>query len=77
MIVFRNAGAADTFAQLYAQILDKVLVGTTARKIEQRGPAVFAMIGDGAIRNREYLPEVWKQSTVDGAQIEPNTELEK
>jgi hypothetical protein len=71
MIVFRNAGAADTFAQLYRQILDKVLAGTTARKIEQRGPAVFAMIGDGAIRNREYLAEVWKQSSVDGAAIEP------
>ena len=62
MIVFRNAGAADNFAQLYSGILDKVLVGTMARKIDQRGPAVFVMIGDGAIRNHEFSPEVWKQS---------------
>jgi hypothetical protein len=70
MIVFRNAGAADTFAQLYTQILDKVLVGSTARKIDQRGPAVFVMIGDGTIRNHEFIPEVWKQSQIDGTPIE-------
>jgi hypothetical protein len=70
MIVFRNAGAADTFAQLYAQILDKVLPGSTARKIDQHGLAVFVMIGDGAIRNHEFIPEVWKQSQIDGSPIE-------
>lgn len=69
MIIFRSAGDADNFAQLYSGILDKVLPGTTARKIDRLGPAVFAMIGDGAIRYREYLPEVWKQSTIDGTQI--------
>ena len=70
MIVFRSAGAADNFAQLYSGILDKVLPGTTARKIDQRGPAVFVMIGDGAIRNHEFIPEVWKQSSIDGTAIE-------
>ena len=70
MIVFRSAGAADTFAQLYTQILDKVLPGSTARKIEQRGPTVFVMIGDGTIRNHEFVPEVWKQSQIDGSPIE-------
>src|SRR5258708_1915554 len=70
MIVFRDAGAADTFAQLYMQILDKVLPRSTARKIDKRGPAVFVMIGDGAIRNHEFIPEVWKQSRIDGAAIE-------
>jgi hypothetical protein len=69
MITFRSAGDADNFAQLYSGILDKVLPGTTARKIDRLGPAVFAMIGDGAIRYREYLPEVWKQSTIDGTPI--------
>ena len=28
------------------------------------------MIGDGAIRYREFLPEVWKQSSIDGTPIE-------
>ena len=70
MIVFRNAGAADTFAQLYTEILDKVLPGSMARKIDQHGPAVFVMIGDGAIRNHEFIPEVWKQSQIDGTAIE-------
>jgi len=70
MIVFRNISAADNFAQLYSGILDKVLPGTTARKIDQRGPAVFVAIGDGAIRCHEFIPEVWKQSSIDGTAIE-------
>jgi hypothetical protein len=70
MLAFRDAGSADNFAQLYSGILDKGLPGTTARKIEQRGAAVFVMIGDGAIRNHEFLPEIWKQSRIDGAPIE-------
>jgi hypothetical protein len=70
MIVFRSAGAADNFARLYSGILGQVLPGTTARKIDRRGPAVFVMIGDGAIRNHEYLPEVWKQSSINGAPVE-------
>jgi hypothetical protein len=70
MLTFRNAGCADNFDQLYSGILDKVLPATTARKIEQRGPAVFVMIGDGAIRYHEFLPEVWRQSRIDNAPIE-------
>ncbi len=70
MLTFRNAGCADNFNRLYSGILDKVLPATTARKIEQRGPAVFVMIGDGAIRYHEFLPEVWRQSRIDNAPIE-------
>ncbi len=70
MLIFRNAGSADNFDRLYTGILDKALPGTTARKIEQRGPAVFVMIGDGAIRYHEFIPEVWKQSRIDNAPIE-------
>jgi hypothetical protein len=70
MLAFRDAGSADNFAQLYSGILDKVLPGMTARKIVQQGPAVFVMIGDGAIRNHEFIPEVWKQSRIDNAPIE-------
>jgi len=69
MIAFRDQNSADTFSRLYSGILDKVLPGTTARRVEQRSNVVFAMIGDGAIRSQEFLPEVWKQSTVDGAPI--------
>ncbi|MFZ0244171.1 hypothetical protein [Candidatus Binatus sp.] len=70
MLTFRNAGSADNFDQLYSGILDKVLPGTTARKIEQRGAAVLVMIGDGAIRYHEFIAEVWKQSRIDNALIE-------
>jgi hypothetical protein len=69
MLTFRDASSADTFAELYSGILEKVLPGTTARKLDQRGPAVFVMIGDGAIRYHEFLPEVWKQSRIDNAAI--------
>jgi hypothetical protein len=70
MLAFRDPGSAENFDQLYSGILDKVLPGTTARKLVQRGPAVFVMIGDGAIRNHEYLDEVWKQSRIDNSSIE-------
>lgn len=70
MLTFRNAGWADNFNRLYSGILDQVLSGTTARKTEQRGPAVFVMIGDGAIRYHEYIADVWKQSRIDNAPIE-------
>ncbi|HEY6418013.1 MAG TPA: hypothetical protein VIX59_03335 [Candidatus Binataceae bacterium] len=69
MIAFRDQNSADTFSRLYSGILDKVLPGSTARRVEQRSNVVFAMIGDGAIRSQEFLPEVWKQSTVGGAPI--------
>jgi hypothetical protein len=70
MLTFRDAGSADNFAHLYSGILDQVLPGTTARKLDQRGPAVLVMIGDGAIRYHEFLPEIWKQSRIDDAPIE-------
>ena len=70
MLAFRDAGSADNFARLYSGILDKVLPAMTARKIVLRGAAVFVMIGDGAIRNHEFIPEVWKQSRIDNAPIE-------
>ncbi len=70
MLTFRDAGSADNFDQLYSGILDKSLPTTTAHKLDQRGPAVFVMIGDGAIRYHEFLPEVWKQSRIDGSPIE-------
>jgi len=70
MLAFRDASSADNFVELYLGILDKALPHGTARKIERRGPAVFVMIGDGAIRNHEFVPEVWRQSRIDGAAIE-------
>jgi hypothetical protein len=69
MIVFRDRDSADNFARLYPRVLDKVLPSSTARRVEERSNVVLAMIGDGAIRSQEFLPEVWRQSTVDGAAI--------
>lgn len=70
MLAFRDPGSAQNFYQLYSGILDKTLPSMTAHKLVQRGPAVFVMIGDGAIRNHEYLDEVWKDSRIDAAPIE-------
>ena len=70
LLTFRDTGSADNFNQLYSGILDQVLPGTTARKIDQRGPAVLVMIGDCATRYTELVPEVWSQSRIDGAAIE-------
>ncbi len=70
LLTFRDTGSADNFNQLYSGILDQVLPGTTARKIDQRGPAVLVMIGDCATHSTELVPEVWSQSRIDGAPIE-------
>jgi hypothetical protein len=69
MLAFRDPGSAQNFYQLYSGILDKVLPTMTPHRLVQRGPAVFVMIGDGAIRNHEYLDGVWKDSRIAGAPI--------
>jgi hypothetical protein len=70
MLTFRDTGSADNFNQLYSGILDQVLPGTIARKIDQRGPVVLVMIGEAASRSNEVMPEIWNQSRIDGATIE-------
>jgi hypothetical protein len=69
MLAFRDPGSAENFYQLYSGILDKVLPTMTPHRLVQRGPAVFVMIGDGAIRNHEYVDEVWKDSRIAAAPI--------
>jgi hypothetical protein len=64
MVAFTNDESAATFADAYGTALDKINGGHTAHRVERNGREVFVMAGDGAIRFREFLPAVWKESTV-------------
>lgn len=69
MVAFTNAESAATFADAYGNALDKINGAHTAHRIERNGREVLVMVGDGAIRFHEFLPEVWKESTVSAAPI--------
>jgi hypothetical protein len=64
MIAFTNDESAETFAVAYGSALDKINGARTAHRIERNASEVLVMVGDGAIRFHEFLPEVWKESTV-------------
>lgn len=67
MVAFTNDESAATFADAYGIALDKINGGHTAHRVERNGREVFVMTGEGAIRFREFLPAVWKESTVSAA----------
>ena len=64
MISFTNDESAETFAVAYGSALDKINGARTAHRVERNANEVLVMVGDGAIRFHEFLPEVWKESTV-------------
>ena len=64
MIAFSNDESARSFADAYAEALDKIDGTHTAHRVERDGPRVLVMVGDGAIRFHEFLADVWKQSIV-------------
>ena len=57
---------AMTFADAYGNALDKINGAHTAHRLARNGREVFVIVGDGAIRSHEFLPAVWKASTVTG-----------
>ncbi len=67
MVAFTNEESAATFADAYGNALDKIDGAHTAHRIVRNGLEVFVMAGDGAIRSQEFLPAVWKKSTVTEA----------
>src|SRR5260370_4574662 len=64
MISFTNDESAETFAAAYGTALDKINGSRTAHRLQRTANEVLVMVGDGAIRFHEFLPEVWKESTV-------------
>jgi hypothetical protein len=64
MVAFTNDESAASFADAYGNALDKINGAHTAHRIVRNGREVFVIAGDGAIRSREFLPEIWKASTV-------------
>ena len=69
MVAFTNDESAATFADAYGNALNKINGAHTAHRIVRNGREVFVIAGDGAIRSQEFLPAVWKQSTVTSAPL--------
>jgi hypothetical protein len=67
MVAFTNDESAASFADAYGNALDKINGAHTAHRIVRNGRQVFVMAGDGAIRSQEFLPAVWKESTITAA----------
>ena len=64
MVAFTNEDSAATFADAYGGALDKINGARTAHRVERNVNEVLVMVGDGAMRFHEFLPEVWKESTI-------------
>jgi hypothetical protein len=69
LVAFTNDDSAETFADAYGGALDTINGAHTAHRIERNGREVLVMVGDGANRSHEFVPEVWKESTVTAAPI--------
>jgi hypothetical protein len=69
LVAFTNDESAETFADAYGGALDTISGAHTAHRIERNGREVLVMVGDGAIRLHEFVPEMWKESTVTAAPI--------
>jgi transketolase N-terminal domain/subunit len=67
MVAFTNEESAMTFADAYGNALDKINGAHTAHRLARNGREVFVIVGDGAIRSHEFLPAIWKESTVTDA----------
>jgi hypothetical protein len=67
MVAFTNEESAMTFADAYGSALDKINGAHTAHRLARNGREVFVIVGDGAIRSHEFLPAIWKESTVTDA----------
>jgi len=64
MVAFTNDESAASFADAYGNAFDKINGAHTAHRIVRNGREVFVIAGDGAIRSQEFLPAIWKASTV-------------
>ena len=71
MVAFTNDESAETFADAYGSALDKINGARTPHRIERDGREVFVAVGDGAVRARDFMPAVWKESTVTAVPVAP------
>ena len=69
LVAFTNDESAETFADAYGSALDTINGAHTTHRIERNGREVLVMVGDGALRFKEFVPEVWQNSTVTDASI--------
>jgi hypothetical protein len=65
MLTFSDNQTASHFAVVYAPLLDRLLGGTTAHRIDYRANAVLVVIGEGANYFDQLAPAIWNASTIE------------
>jgi hypothetical protein len=69
LVALRDGETAETFARIYRGILDRLppSAGATPHRVDRRGDAVLAVIGEGAAQFSELGPALWRASVIDEA----------
>lgn len=66
IIALSDGDTAAAFARVYQGILDRLpaSAGATPRRVDRRGDAVLAVIGEGAAQFPELGPALWRASVI-------------
>jgi len=65
MLAFSDNQAASHFAAVYATLLDRLLGGVSAHRIDYRSNVVLVVIGEGAHYFDHLAPAIWSASTIE------------
>ncbi len=65
MLAFSDNQAASHFAAVYATLLDRLLGGVSAHRIDYRSNVVLVIIGEGANYFDRLAPAIWSASTIE------------
>ncbi len=65
MLTFADNQTASHFAVVYATLLDRLLGGLSAHRIDYRANAALVIIGEGANYFDQLAPAIWSASTID------------
>jgi hypothetical protein len=64
LLAFRDTDSASRFAAVYRKVLDRMHGHPAAHRIELKGNAVLAVIGEAAAHYDRLGPAVWKASAI-------------
>ncbi|MDO8431052.1 MAG: hypothetical protein Q7S58_01435 [Candidatus Binatus sp.] len=67
MLTFTDKQTASHFAVVYATLLDRLLGGASAHRIDYRANAALVIIGEGANYFDQLAPAIWNASTIETA----------
>lgn len=64
MIAFSNVQTAEHFAEVYRQLLDRLLRGSTLHRVATRSNAALIVVGQAANHFDALAPAIWNASTI-------------